>query len=249
METGQPVLLDASRGRGFFASQVNSVGPKDAQRWVWLAYDQLNLAFLESLERADESLGVILIESSRKGRSKPFHQQKLAFLLSNQRHFALEVQALGIPVHFVSTDRSFGDALKGLGDFGVIESFEHAERSLRKSVETLVAEGKVILHPHPGWLTQREWFEDTLDPQVKKERLYKLNELVNQGYLEGNQRFLNEIVDVLVDGPSKNKPEILAGYTPHQKLVNFKATNEHVGKIVKVKINEVKTWYMMGELV
>ena len=175
METGQSVLLDASKGRGFFASQVNSVGPKDAQRWVWLAYDQLNLAFLESLERADESLGVILIESSRKGRSKPFHQQKLAFLLSNQRHFALEVQAQGIPVHFVSTDRSFGDALKRLGDFGVIESFEHAERSLRKSVETLVAEGKVILHPHPGWLTQREWFESSvgIEPPFRMDKFYR----------------------------------------------------------------------------
>ena len=175
METGQSVLLDASKGRGFFASQVNSVAPKDAQRWVWLAYDQLNLAFLESLERADESLGVILIESSLKGRSKPFHQQKLAFLLSNQRHFALEVQAQGIPVYFVSTDRSFGDALNRLGDFGVIESFEHAERSLRKSVETLVAEGKVILHPHPGWLTQRDWFESSLgsEPPFRMDKFYR----------------------------------------------------------------------------
>ena len=116
-------------------------------------------------------------------------------------------------------------------------------------VEKAKFEGAFTFVYSPREGTPAAKFEDTLDPQVKKERLYKLNELVNQGYLEGNQRFLNEIVDVLVDGPSKNNPEILAGYTPHQKLVNFKATNEHVGKIVKVKINEVKTWYMMGELV
>ena len=116
-------------------------------------------------------------------------------------------------------------------------------------VEKAKFEGAFTFVYSPREGTPAAKFEDTLDPQVKKERLYKLNELVNQGYLEGNQRFLNKIVDVLVDGPSKNNPEILAGYTPHQKLVNFKATNEHVGKIVKVKINEVKTWYMMGELV
>ena len=116
-------------------------------------------------------------------------------------------------------------------------------------VEKAKFEGAFTFVYSPREGTPAAKFEDTLDPQVKKERLYKLNELVNQGYLEGHQRFLNEIVDVLVDGPSKNNPEILAGYTPHQKLVNFKATNEHVGKIVKVKINEVKTWYMMGELV
>ena len=57
------------------------------------------------------------------------------------------------------------------------------------------------------------------------------------------------MVEVLVDGPSKNNPEILAGYTPHQKLVNFKSPKTFIGKIVKVKIHEVKTWYMMGEIV
>ncbi len=72
---------------------------------------------------------------------------------------------------------------------------------------------------------------------------------MNQGYLEGNLRFQNEIVEVLVDGPSKNNPEILAGYTPHQKLVNFKASESYIGKIVKVKIKEVKTWYMIGDIV
>lgn len=104
-----------------------------------------------------------------------------------------------------------------------------------------------IYSPREG--TPAAKFEDTLDPQIKKERLYKLNELVNQGYLAGNQRFLDEIVEVLVDGTSKNDSEILAGYTPHQKLVNFRAPKSLIGSIVDVKINEVKTWYMMGELV
>ena len=166
MGDNQSILLDASKGRGYFASKLQTVTPKDAQRWVWLSYDQLNLAFLERLKSDGDELGVILIESSLKGRSMPFHQQKLAFLLSNQRHFALEVQAQGIPVHFVSTDGSFSDALQHLGDFGVINSFHHAERSLRSSVATLVDEGKVVLHPHPGWLTRREWFESSVGTEA-----------------------------------------------------------------------------------
>jgi tRNA-2-methylthio-N6-dimethylallyladenosine synthase len=104
-----------------------------------------------------------------------------------------------------------------------------------------------VYSPREG--TPAAKFEDTLDPQIKKERLYKLNELVNQGSLEGNQRFLDEIVDVLVDGTSKNDSDILAGYTPHQKLVNFRAPKSLIGSIVAVKIKEVKTWYMMGELI
>lgn len=116
-------------------------------------------------------------------------------------------------------------------------------------VEKAKFEGAFTFVYSPREGTPAAKFEDNLDPQIKKERLYKLNELVNQGYLEGNQRFLNEVVDVLVDGPSKNNPEILAGYSPHQKLVNFKASEDLVGTIVKVRITEVKTWFMMGECV
>lgn len=116
-------------------------------------------------------------------------------------------------------------------------------------VEKAKFEGAFTFVYSPREGTPAAKFEDNLDPQIKKERLYKLNELVNQGYLEGNQRFLNEVVEVLVDGPSKNNPEVLAGYSPHQKLINFKASKELVGTIVKVRITEVKTWFMIGELV
>ena len=63
MSEVQSILLDASKGRGHFASKLQTVTPKDAQRWVWLSYDQLNLAFLERLKSDGEELGVILILS------------------------------------------------------------------------------------------------------------------------------------------------------------------------------------------
>ncbi len=116
-------------------------------------------------------------------------------------------------------------------------------------VEKAKFEGAFTFVYSPREGTPAAKFEDCLDPQIKKERLYKLNESINQGYLEGNQRFLDQVVDVLVDGPSKNNPEVLAGYSPHQKLINFKASEELVGTIVKVRITEVKTWFMIGELV
>ena len=39
------------------------------------------------------------------------------------------------------------------------------------------------------------------------------------------------------------------GYTRHNKLVNFKADESTIGKIVKVKITEAKTWHLAGEMV
>jgi len=76
-----------------------------------------------------------------------------------------------------------------------------------------------------------------------------LNEKINQGYLKGNQRFLNQSVKVLVDGVSKYDENILAGYTEHNKLVNFKGDSKWIGHIVNVKITAVKTWFMLGEIV
>ena len=39
------------------------------------------------------------------------------------------------------------------------------------------------------------------------------------------------------------------GYTDTMKLVNIKANEECIGKIMKVKITDVKTWSLDGELV
>jgi tRNA-2-methylthio-N6-dimethylallyladenosine synthase len=92
-------------------------------------------------------------------------------------------------------------------------------------------------------------YTDDTPEELKKERLYLLNEKINQGYLKGNQRFLNQTVKVLVDGVSKYDNDILAGYTEHNKLVNFKGDSKWIGHIVDVKITTVKTWFMLGEIV
>lgn len=92
-------------------------------------------------------------------------------------------------------------------------------------------------------------YEDNLSLEDKKKRLYKLNEIVNDGYLIGNERFANKVVKVLVDGVSKNNDEILAGYSENQKLVNFRGPVDLIGEIVKVKITDVKTWSLTGDLI
>lgn len=92
-------------------------------------------------------------------------------------------------------------------------------------------------------------FIDETPLSIKKERLYRLNELVNEGYLKGNQRFLNKTVKVLVDGKSKYDETVLSGYSNHNKLVNFKGDESLIGKIVDVKITIAKTWFLMGEII
>ncbi|MDF9866924.1 tRNA-2-methylthio-N6-dimethylallyladenosine synthase [Bacilli bacterium PM5-3] len=91
--------------------------------------------------------------------------------------------------------------------------------------------------------------EDCIDIETKKERLQRLNQVVNKYMSMQNLRFEQKIVSVLVDGPSKKNSEILSGYTEHNKLVNFKGDKSLIGKIVDVRIVEAKTWSLQGELV
>ena len=87
--------------------------------------------------------------------------------------------------------------------------------------------------------------EDKVSEEEKHERLAKLNELVNKYALENNQKYLNKVVPVLVEGPSDKEGKLM-GYTDNMKLVNVAANESYIGKIINVKITEVKTWSLEG---
>ena len=96
--------------------------------------------------------------------------------------------------------------------------------------------------------TPAEKMQDNISLEEKEERLYKLNELINKYALENNKKLLNKTVKVLVEGPS-DKNNMLMGYTDTNKLVNIKGPKEIIGKIVDVKIIQIKTWSLDGEYV
>lgn len=90
---------------------------------------------------------------------------------------------------------------------------------------------------------------DSIGDEEKHDRLNRLNVIINEGYKKGHERFLDKVVEVLVDGESKNGEGMMCGYTPNLKLTHFKSNDlSLIGKIVKVKVTEAKTWFMIGEL-
>ena len=104
-----------------------------------------------------------------------------------------------------------------------------------------------IYSPREGTPAAR--WEDNIPQEVKKERLQRLNALVNEQSKRAMQKYQGQVVSVLVEGESKRDPNVLSGYTEKNKLVNFKAPKSMIGKIVPVKITEAKTWSLDGELV
>ncbi len=89
--------------------------------------------------------------------------------------------------------------------------------------------------------------EDKVSMEEKKERLARLNELVNKYANLNNMKYKDKVVEVLIEGVSE-KEGYLMGYTDTMKLVNVKCDESYLGKIVKVKITDVKTWSLDGEL-
>ncbi|MEK5267481.1 MULTISPECIES: tRNA (N6-isopentenyl adenosine(37)-C2)-methylthiotransferase MiaB [Heyndrickxia] len=104
-----------------------------------------------------------------------------------------------------------------------------------------------IYSPREGTPAAR--MKDNIPMKVKKERLQRLNELVNAYSKAAMEKYEGQVVEVLVEGESKNNPEILAGYTRKNKLVNFKGPKSAIGKLVQVKITKAKTWSLDGEMV
>ncbi|HLR42113.1 MAG TPA: tRNA (N6-isopentenyl adenosine(37)-C2)-methylthiotransferase MiaB [Pseudogracilibacillus sp.] len=91
--------------------------------------------------------------------------------------------------------------------------------------------------------------KDDIPMDVKKERLQRLNKLVNDQSAESMESYLGKTVKVLVEGTSKKDDTVLAGYTEKNKVVNFKGPKDIIGEIVDVKITETRTWSLNGELV
>ncbi|NEW05630.1 tRNA (N6-isopentenyl adenosine(37)-C2)-methylthiotransferase MiaB [Paenibacillus sp. SYP-B3998] len=104
-----------------------------------------------------------------------------------------------------------------------------------------------IYSPREG--TPAAEMEDNVPMEVKKQRLYRLNELVNACSKASNEKLFGETVDVLVEGESKNNADVLAGRTRTNKLIHFTGSKDLIGKMVNVKVTQAQTWILKGEII
>lgn len=104
-----------------------------------------------------------------------------------------------------------------------------------------------IYSPREG--TPAAVMEDNVPMEVKKERLQRLNQTIKDYSLIGSEKFLGQVVEVLVEGESKNNATVLAGRTRSNKLVHFEGSADLIGQFVHVQITDYKTFYIKGELI
>ncbi|WP_044891298.1 tRNA (N6-isopentenyl adenosine(37)-C2)-methylthiotransferase MiaB [Malacoplasma penetrans] len=89
---------------------------------------------------------------------------------------------------------------------------------------------------------------DEIPLSEKKERLQELNEMVKTFSKKNNEKYVNKVLDVLVDGPSKKDKTVISGYSPQWKVVNFTGSAKS-GEIVKVLITSASRFTLNGKMI
>ncbi|MDT9025456.1 MULTISPECIES: tRNA (N(6)-L-threonylcarbamoyladenosine(37)-C(2))-methylthiotransferase MtaB [Rossellomorea] len=85
--------------------------------------------------------------------------------------------------------------------------------------------------------------DDQIDEDIKNERVHRLIELSNQLAKEYSSQFENEVLEVIPEEIYQD--DLYVGYTDNYLKVVFPATEDMVGKLVKVKIT--KAGYPLNE--
>ncbi|BCK02715.1 hypothetical protein VCSRO113_2592 [Vibrio cholerae] len=126
------------------------------------------------------------------------------------------------------TDKDFQDTMKLIRDVDFDMSFSF------------------IFSPRPG--TPAADYPCDLSEEVKKERLYELQQQINSQAMRYSRLMLGTEQRILVEGPSKKDLMELRGRTENNRVVNFEGSPDLIGQFVDVKIVDVFPNSLRGEL-
>ncbi|MFK6999754.1 tRNA (N6-isopentenyl adenosine(37)-C2)-methylthiotransferase MiaB [Flavobacterium oreochromis] len=100
----------------------------------------------------------------------------------------------------------------------------------------------------PGTLAARK-MEDDIPEEVKKRRLNEIIDLQQKLGLQRTQRFIGQIVEVLVEKDSKRSDQHWSGRNSQNTVVVFPKENYKSGDFVLVKITDCTAATLIGEAV
>ncbi len=90
--------------------------------------------------------------------------------------------------------------------------------------------------------------DDDVSPEEKTARFLELEQTQKRVQNNGLQRYLNKPIKVLAEKVSSRSVDDLTGHSTCQKLVNFRGSNALLGSVVDVKISEIKSNSLFGEV-
>lgn len=96
--------------------------------------------------------------------------------------------------------------------------------------------------------TRADKMENQVPDEIKHKRFDRLKQLFESQIPNNNKKYVGTTQVILVEGISKNNPNMYTGRTESNKVVNFKGSDKLIGKLIEVKITSEHTWYLEGEI-
>jgi tRNA-2-methylthio-N6-dimethylallyladenosine synthase len=123
------------------------------------------------------------------------------------------------------------------------------EKQFERTLAVLEEVGFDIVHvaaysPRPDTIASKE-YEDDVSPEIKKERLDRVEALQAKIAGEINSRLVDKAVQVLVEGKKGRK---WYGRTRSNKLVFFESGGNCLGQLLDVTITKASPWALQGEI-
>jgi tRNA-2-methylthio-N6-dimethylallyladenosine synthase len=127
------------------------------------------------------------------------------------------------------TDADFEDTMRLIDEVGFDHSFSF------------------VYSPRPG--TPAADLPDPVSSRIKKERLARLQERINELGGAVSASMVGSIQRILVERPSKKNAAELCGRTENNRVVNFSANHDLIGHFAHVRVTEALPNSLRGELV
>ena len=97
--------------------------------------------------------------------------------------------------------------------------------------------------------TPADMMLNQVDDKDKHHRFDRLVKVVNDNVIKLNKEFENQVVEVLVEGMSKNDETKYSGRTRNGRLVNFEGENVKIGDLVNVEITRAQPFSLLGKMI
>jgi len=168
-----------------------------------------------------------ILRAMRRGYTREEYLEKIALIKNAKKDISITGDIIvGFPGE---TDEDFNETLRLVAEveYDGLYVFNYSAR------------------PH----TPAATYADSVPEQVKTERLMKLNELQKRIQFRRYGRYLNRTVEVLVEGESVRSSKDYSGHTRCNKVVNFPKVAGAVGKLVEIRITDIKQNSLYGQAV
>lgn len=156
-------------------------------RILYVPFDHLDRRKGVLKDANRETDAIVLVESARMLTGRPWHPERLFFLVSSARHVARDLEADGFTVRYIQAPTTVDGLAQARDEFGAVPIVCAEPSSYRQTQQ--LAEFGVEFVPNDFFLTPRELFADWAGSQKSfvMENFYRAQRIRLALLVDGNQ--------------------------------------------------------------